>query len=210
MAAKKAKETKEQLIQSVMKEDEKVLWQGQAEPFKTTNPLTKKGIWAQRIILGGLGLLAIYGTMFLLTPPMWAIALIVFLIVGFVMLLPISESKCIRDCDFIVTNERIMVMTGSRINVEFHHDDLNEYAIVDEEDGYQSVLIGEAVNCNPKERRKKTDEGFVNKDEEVTGVIFYNLSKENCAAVEKMLQDQASVTKVEVGSYNADSTPQMA
>ena len=106
----------------------------------------------------------------------------VFFLIGFFLfLLPFAEAASIRRVDYIITGQQVLSLSGERINASLPRKKKGNPEIVREPEGGYSLLIGSAAECTQSLRRKKADVRIMNnEDEDITGILFYNLSKEDC------------------------------
>lgn len=167
-------------IKRALQENESVLWQGQAFAFPLLNAENKKRNYIQWGITAALVLAICLATLVLTAEPMWMIAAVVFVIGAFIILLPISERWCVLGADYVITNQRVMVLTGSRVNASLTNDEINQVELVKEIDGGVTLLINEAVSLDARNRRKKGDDGLQDKEENTVGLILYNLDAAEC------------------------------
>ena len=166
-------------MKKVLHENESVLWVGQPLHFSTFNSSNRKTKLLPSILIAVLTLAAIIA-FFLASADPSPVSILVLLFFGFfIFILPFAEAACIRGVDYLITNQRILCMTGERINASLSLLKKGTPKMVFEPEGGYSLLIGSAVTCPQKSHRKKADEGDMNKEEIVTGIIFFNLSKED-------------------------------
>ena len=170
----------ETTMKKVLQKGETVLWGGQPLRFSMFNSSNWKSKLLPAILIAVLTLAAITAFFLLSADPSPFIAIVIFLVGFFIFILPFVEVATIRGVDYFLTNQRILCMTGERINASLSLQKKGTPKMVSEPEGGYSLLIGSAVTCPHNSHRKKADDGDMNKEEAVTGIVFFNLSKEAC------------------------------
>ena len=170
----------ENTLKKVLQKDETVLWVGQPLHFSTFNSSNRKTKLFPSILIAALTLTAIVAFLLLSADPQLVPILVLLFIGFFIFILPFAEAASIRGVDYLVTNQRILCMTDERINAFLSLQKKGTPKMVSEPEGGYSLLIGSAVTCPQKSHRKKADDGDMNKEEIVTGILLFNLSKEAC------------------------------
>ena len=175
-------------IKKVLQENETVLWIGQPLRFSTANRSNWKTKLLPPLLIAVLTLGVISAFLFLSPDPRPLFMAVFFLVGFFLFLLPFAEAASIRRVDYVITDQRVLSLTGEHVNASLPRNKRGDPKIVREPEGGYSLLIGSAVECPQKLHRRKADEGIMNNDEEdVTGILFYNLSKEDCDQALDML-----------------------
>jgi len=168
-------------VKAQLQKDEKVIWMGKAQPFGLMNSENRSGMLLQWALAGGLAVILTVVYLIVAEAIFIPLPLVLIFIAAMIILLPIMLRVCIMNCDYIITNRRVMVMTDARVGVAMPLEEMKKnYVVFEEVDGGYSLAMGGATSVPSKERRKKVDDGVQNSDGENIGVLFYNMSKDEC------------------------------
>lgn len=179
-----------EMIQRALHDDEQVLLVAQPQKFTVLNSANKKSVVLQSVIAGILGLGPLLLCLILqASGAVWGISAVVLVIAFFVFMLPFSEATTIKHLDYVITDQRVMCLTGSRVNSSLLRSEITRVQAIEEADGGMTLLINDGIDLQPKQRRKKADEGVLDKEEVIVGMVLCNLPKDTCDKAVAMLQN---------------------
>ncbi len=148
------------ILQTILHKEEKILWEGKAEPF-TTLDRTHKNAYLKKLCITlavTLALLLLYFTTVSEVEP-FIVAVMLFL-AAYICIKPLTEARQLRSARYLVTDERLVLITDEVVNVVY--TDIPMAAIRTDADGHSSLLCGQrAIAAAPQQRRSFAATGAV-------------------------------------------------
>ena len=148
------------ILQTILHKEEKILWEGKAEPF-TTLDRTHKNAYLKKLCITLAVTLALRLLYFITVSEVepFIVAVMLFL-AAYICIKPLTEARQLRSARYLVTDERLVLITDEVVNVVY--TDIPMAAIRTDADGHSSLLCGQrAIAAAPQQRRSFAATGAV-------------------------------------------------
>ena len=149
------------ILATVLHKDEKILWEGKAEPFVTLDRTHKQAYLKKAVITlaVSLTLAVLYFMVVAEINPVIPAAIL--LVAGYICLKPILDARKLRRARYLITTERLVLITDEVVNAVY--SDIPVATVRKDADGHSSLLCGRRAIAIPPEQRRNYA---------VTGAIF--------------------------------------
>ena len=131
----------EDIVKEALREDETILWQSKPEAFETLDKTNKKRFWVTLCICAAA--FAVLAVLYLFngkTEPKPSVVVILLVLCGFAPVRRNLDANQIRKLRYIVTNERLLVVSGDVKGVELSR--VKQAVLRTDADGHLSLLAG--------------------------------------------------------------------
>lgn len=131
----------EDIVKEALREEESVLWQSRPETFETLDKTNKKRFWITLCICAAV--FAVLAVLYLFNgkaEPKASVVVILFVLCAFAPVRRILDANQIRKLRYIVTNQRLLVVSGEVKGVALSR--VKQAVLRTDADGHLSLLAG--------------------------------------------------------------------
>lgn len=144
-------------IKEYLGHEEKVLWSGQAENFQAMDK-THKSYYTRRSIIVAVISVAIIAAYFYSAVSSgagikWGVAVVLVAVAAFALVSPVLDIRKLRKCCYVLTNEKLMLITPSDVR-SVALASIPTAKISVDEDGHKSLLCGPDAEKLPAFKRR--------------------------------------------------------
>lgn len=160
---------------SLLKDGEKLIWQGRPTCTQVVEPVNKFLVYAEI----GIGIIWIIASLVIYLPIANGIIsfVIIDLVPFFLILLPILNARTVKNTYYAITDRRVIVDLGGQ-DYSMAYDENTEVKKTD----HGSILVGAAVTAQPsKERHLLLFRGVMDSDKNTLGLVLYTVDDQEGA-----------------------------